>query len=277
MKSVLPEEKKKFLEEKARFFRKEVIEMTYKAQSGHPGGSLSLAEIMAVLYFHILNCDVKNPKSLDRDRVVLSKGHAAPIWYVTLADVGFFPKGELAKLREIDSLLQGHPCLHIPGVDATTGSLGLGLSAGCGMAIAAKLTKRDRVRVYVILGDGELGEGQVWEAAMSAAHFKLDNLTAIIDRNRYQNDGPTEEIMTLEPLRDKWQGFGWHTIDVDGHDVDQIANAFANAGEIKDKPTVIIAHTVKGKGVSYLIDKPHLHYAAPTAEQRESALKDLGF
>jgi transketolase len=232
---------------------------------------------MAVLYFHILNYDVINPKSLDRDRVVLSKGHAAPIWYVTLADVGFFPKSELGRLREIDSLLQGHPCLQIPGVDATTGSLGLGLSAGCGMAIAAKLTKREKVRVYVILGDGELGEGQVWEAAMSAAHFRLDKLTAIVDRNRYQNDGPTEEIMTLEPLREKWQGFGWHTIDIDGHDVDQIASSLTHAGEVKGKPTVIIARTVKGKGASYLIDKPDLHYTAPTADQRESALKDLGF
>jgi transketolase len=277
MNRTLTVEKKEFLEEKARFFRKEVIEVTYKAQSGHPGGSLSLAEIMAVLYFHTLNYDVKNPKSLGRDRVILSKGHAAPIWYVTLADAGFFPKSELAKLREIDSLLQGHPCVHIPGVDATTGSLGLGLSAGCGMAIAAKLTKRDSVRVYVILGDGELAEGQVWEAAMSATHFKLDNLTAIVDRNRYQNDGRTEEIMTLEPLRDKWQGFGWHTTDIDGHDVDQIANALDHARKANDKPAVVIANTVKGKGVSYLIDKAHLHYAAPTAEQRESALKDLGF
>jgi transketolase len=275
MNSILPDEKRMLLEEKARLLRKEIIEITYQAQSGHPGGSLSLAEIMAVLYFHVLNYDVENPESLDRDRLILSKGHAAPIWYVVLAEAGFFPKSELARLRQIDSLLQGHPCLHIPGVDATTGSLGLGLSAGCGMAIAAKLTRRERVRVYVILGDGELGEGQVWEAAMSAAHFKLENLTAIVDRNQYQNDGRTEEIMTLEPLREKWQGFGWHTIEIDGHSVDQITDALVQAKTIKAKPTVIIAHTVKGKGVSYLLDKPELHYAAPTAEQRKSALKDL--
>lgn len=274
---MLAQEEKKFLEEKARILRKNVIEMTYKVQSGHPGGSFSLAEIMSVLYFHDLNYDVKNPKNLERDRVILSKGHAAPIWYSTLAEAGFFPKDELWNLRKINSLLQGHPCIHIPGVDATTGSLGLGLSSGCGMAIAAKMTKRYKVRVYVILGDGELGEGQIWEAAMSAAHFNLDNLTAIIDRNKYQNDGATESIMQLEPLHDKWESFGWNTINIDGHNINQIVSAFELAREVKGKPTMIIADTVKGKGASYMLDKPGFHYTAPTKEQYELTLKELGY
>lgn len=270
-------EKKNLLEDKARILRKYVIEMTWKAQSGHPGGSFSLADIMAVLYFHELRYDVKHPKDIDRDRVILSKGHAAPIWYATLAEAGFFPKAELNHLREIGCLLQGHPCMHIPGVDATTGSLGLGLSAGCGMAIAAKLTKKEHLRVYVIIGDGELGEGQVWEAAMSAGHFKLDNLTAIVDRNRYQNDGATEEIMTLEPLRNKWESFGWNTIEIDGHNISQIVSALDLARETRGKPTVLIAHTVKGKGASYMVDKPGLHYTAPTTEQKEQTLRELGY
>lgn len=268
---------KKMLEEKARILRKHVIEMTWNAQSGHPGGSFSLADIMAVLYFYTLRYDLKQPKDLDRDRVILSKGHAAPIWYATLAEAGFFPQEEMSQLRKIDCLLQGHPCLHIPGVDATTGSLGLGLSAGCGMAIAAKMTGREHLRVYVILGDGELGEGQVWEAAMSAGHFKLDNLTAIIDRNRYQNDGATEEIMTLEPLRSKWESFGWNVIEIDGHNISQIVSAFDLARETRGIPTAIIARTIKGKGASYMVDKPGLHYTAPTTEQKDQTLKELGF
>ncbi len=273
---VLPETRQ-MLQEKARTLRKHVIEMTWNAQSGHPGGSFSLADIMAVLYFYDLRYDVKQPEDLGRDRVILSKGHAAPIWYAALAEAGFFPTEELRRLRKIGCLLQGHPCLHIPGVDATTGSLGLGLSAGCGMAIAAKLTKRDHLRVYVILGDGELGEGQVWEAAMSAGHFKLDNVTAIIDRNRYQNDGATAEIMTLEPLRAKWESFGWNVIEIDGHNIVQIVSAFDLARETRERPTAIIAQTVKGKGASYMVDQPALHYTAPTTEQKEQTLRELGF
>ena len=267
----------KKLEEKARLLRKDVMEMLYIAQSGHPGGSLSLADIMSVLYFHDLNYDVRQPKALDRDRVILSKGHAAPIWYATLAEAGFFSTDELAKLRRTGALLQGHPCMHIPGVDLTTGSLGLGLSGGCGMAFAAKMTKRERVRIYVIIGDGELGEGQIWEAAMAAGHFGLDNLTAIIDRNRYQNDGATKDILEVEPLFDRWRSFGWNTIEIDGHDLIQIESAFQLGRRTKGKPTMVIANTVKGKGVSYLIDRPELHYAAPNLEQKEAALADLGY
>jgi transketolase len=274
---MLTSEKLKYLDLKSRIIRKYVMEMTYKAQSGHPGGSFSLADIMSVLYFYDLKYDVNNPKGLDRDRVVLSKGHAAPIWYATLAEAGFFAIDELWKLRSINSLLQGHPCIHIPGVDATTGSLGLGLSASCGMAIAAKMTGRHQLRVYAILGDGELGEGQIWEAAMAAAHFKLDNLTAIIDRNRYQNDGPTEEALKLEPLHDKWESFGWNVVDIDGHKHAQIASAFILARETKGKPTMIIANTVKGNGASYMLDKPGFHYTPPTRDQMESTLKELGF
>lgn len=274
---MLSVEKKRYLEEKARSLRKDVIDMVYKRQSGHPGGSFSLADIMSVLYFHKLNYDPKNPKSPDRDRVILSKGHAAPIWYATLAEAGFFPKSELAGLRNMNSLLQGHPCIHIPGVDATTGSLGLGLSAGCGIAIGAKATRKEQVRVYVILGDGELGEGQVWEAAMSAAHFGLDNLTAIIDRNKYQNEGATEEILKLEPLRQKWESFGWNVISIDGHNISQVASALDLAGETKGKPTMIIADTIKGKGGSYMLHVPAFHYTAPTKEQYEQTIRELGY
>ena len=251
--------------------------MTYRVQSGHPGGSFSLAHIMAALYFHDLKYDVKDPKGLDRDRVILSKGHAAPIWYATLAEAGFFDVDELWSLRQIDCLLQGHPCIHIPGVDITTGSLGLGLSAACGVAIGAKMTKRDKVRVYAIVGDGELGEGQIWEAAMAASHFKLNNLTAILDRNRYQNDGATKDVMSLEPLFDKWKSFGWQVLDIDGHNLHQITDAFDLARQTKNKPTMIIANTVKGNGASYMLDRPELHYTAPTKEQFESTMSELGF
>jgi transketolase len=273
----LPFEKKKYLIDKARVLRKHVIEMIWNAQSGHPGGSLSLADIMTVIYFYMIKYNSKDPEAPDRDRVILSKGHGAPIWYAALAEAGFFSLEELGRLRKIDALLEGHPCIHIPGVDLTTGSLGLGLSGGCGMAIAARLRKMDKIRIHVILGDGELQEGQVWEAVMAAAHFKLDNLVAVVDRNHYQNDGATEDIMGLEPLSAKWEAFGWATIEIDGHDMDQIARAFESARQKKEKPTVIIANTVKGKGASYLIDQPSLHYTAPTTEQKNQALKELGF
>jgi len=265
------------LEQMARLLRKDVIEMTYTAQSGHPGGSFSLAEVMAVLYFHDLHYNVNEPKWLDRDRVVLSKGHAAPVWYAALAEAGFFDREELYKLRKIGSLLQGHPCIHIPGVDATTGSLGLGLSAACGMAIGAKVMGRENVHVYAIVGDGELGEGQIWEAAMAAAHFKLNNLTAIIDRNRYQNDGKTADILNTEPLLEKWISFGWQTVEINGHNVSEIIDAFAFARNASKKPTMIIANTIKGNGASYMIDQPKLHYTPPTEEQMEQTLRELGF
>lgn len=254
--------------------RRDVIEMTYIAQSGHPGGSCSLADIMAYLYFNRMRYDVKTPKALDRDRLVLSKGHAAPIWYAALAEAGFFPKEELKHLRKIGCLLQGHPCVHIPGVDATTGSLGFGVSIAVGMAAAAKLDGRD-VKVHAIMGDGEQGEGQIWEAAMAAPNLKLDNLTVILDRNKFQNDGATEDIMPLEPLADKWRAFNWNVIEIDGHDFKQIDEAFCAADAHKGGPTLIYANTIKGKGCSYMLNQPQLHYTPPTKEQYESAVKEL--
>ncbi len=262
------------LKKKAVQLRRDVIEMTYIAQSGHPGGSCSLAEIMSYLYFHRMKYDVTQPKSRDRDRLVLSKGHAAPVWYAALAEAGFFPKEEMKHLREIGHLLQGHPCVHIPGVDATTGSLGLGLSLGVGMAFAAKMDKLN-VKIHVIIGDGEQGEGQIWEAAAAAPNLHLDNLVVILDRNRYQNDGPTESIMPLEPLTDKWRAFNWNVVEIDGHNFDEIDNAFCIADNTQYIPTLIYANTVKGKGCSYMIDKPALHYTPPTKEQYESAISEL--
>jgi transketolase len=274
---MLTNEQYDYLEQKSKILRKHVLNMTYRAQSGHPGGSFSLAHIMSALYFYDLNYDIENPDWMERDRVILSKGHAAPIWYAALAEAGFFPKKELDEFRQINGLLQGHPCMHIPGVDITTGSLGLGLSAACGVAIGAKITKRDQVRVFAILGDGELGEGQIWEAGLAASHFELNNLIAIIDRNRYQNDGATKDILRQEPLSDKWTSFGWTVLEVDGHNLHEITDAFSQARKSKKKPTMIIANTVKGNGASYMLDKPHLHYTPPTKEQLDMTMKELGF
>ncbi len=271
---MLTNEKREALQSMATQLRRDVIEMTYKAQSGHPGGSCSLADIMAYLYFNRMRYDVNEPKALKRDRLVLSKGHAAPIWYAALAEAGFFPREEMLHLREIGHLLQGHPCVHIPGVDATTGSLGFGLSIAVGMAAAAKMDGLD-VKVHAIVGDGEQGEGQIWEAAMAAPNLKLDNLTVILDRNKYQNDGRTEDIMPLEPLTDKWRAFNWNVVEIDGHDLDQIDAAFAAADACKGRPTLIYANTIKGKGCSYMLDQPQLHYTPPTKEQYESALEEL--
>lgn len=271
---MLTNEKREALRSMATQLRRDVIEMTYKAQSGHPGGSCSLADIMAYLYFNRMRYDVNEPKALKRDRLVLSKGHAAPIWYAALAEAGFFPREEMLHLREIGHLLQGHPCVHIPGVDATTGSLGFGLSIAVGMAAAAKMDGLD-VKVHAIVGDGEQGEGQIWEAAMAAPNLKLDNLTVILDRNKYQNDGRTEDIMPLEPLADKWRAFNWNVVEIDGHDLDQIDAAFAAADACKGRPTLIYANTIKGKGCSYMLDQPQLHYTPPTKEQYESALDEL--
>lgn len=271
---MLTNEKREALQSMATQLRRDVIEMTYKAQSGHPGGSCSLADIMAYLYFNRMRYDVNEPKALKRDRLVLSKGHAAPIWYAALAEAGFFPREEMLHLREIGHLLQGHPCVHIPGVDATTGSLGFGLSIAVGMAAAAKMDGLD-VKVHAIVGDGEQGEGQIWEAAMAAPNLKLDNLTVILDRNKYQNDGRTEDIMPLEPLADKWRAFNWNVVEIDGHDLDQIDAAFAATDACKGRPTLIYANTIKGKGCSYMLDQPQLHYTPPTKEQYESALEEL--
>ena len=255
--------------------RKDVLLMTTRAGSGHPGGSLSCAEIIACLYFHHLRYDPENPKWEDRDRFILSKGHSCPAVYAALSMVGFFPRKELWTLRKIGSILQGHPDMKkTPGIEASTGSLGQGLSIGIGMALAARLDRRN-YRVYVLLGDGELDEGQVWEAAMAAAHYKLDNLTAIVDYNKIQLDGPVNYIMSLEPLADKWRAFGWHVIEIDGHDVKQVLDALDAAEEVEGRPTVIIAHTVKGKGVSFMEHQVKYHGKALTEEELERALREL--
>ncbi|WP_206811155.1 transketolase [Paradesulfitobacterium ferrireducens] len=259
----------------ANAMRQDIIKMLLPAKSGHPGGSLSAADIVAALYFKVMRIQPENPKWPERDRFILSKGHAAPVLYAALAEKGYFPKNELWELRQTGRMLQGHPDMkHTPGVDMSTGSLGQGLSAANGMALAAKLDQKD-YRVYVLLGDGELAEGQVWEAAMAAAHYKLDNLTAILDFNGLQIDGTTDSVMSSAPLPEKWQAFGWHVIEVDGHDVDAILKALAEAQAVKGKPTMIIAQTVKGKGVSFMENQVGWHGNAPSAEQAEQALREL--
>lgn len=263
------------LKEMAKKLRRHVITMTATAGSGHPGGSLSAADIITALYFKAMHHNPQNPQWPDRDRFILSKGHAAPILYAALAESGYFPVEELATLRKLDSRLQGHTDRNLtPGVEMSSGSLGMGLSFGIGVALAAKLDHRD-YRTYVVLSDGECDEGQTWEAALSAAHFKIDNLTAIVDCNRIQLTGWTRDIMNLEPLSQKWQAFGWHTIDIDGHDFNQILAAFKEAEKIKNKPPVIIARTIKGKGVSFMENNAKFHGKAPTPEEAERALKEL--
>ena len=251
------------------------LEGVHAAASGHPGGSLSIADIMAYLYFEEMNIDPKNPKWEDRDRFVLSKGHTAPALYAALAEKGFFDKAELKKLRHVDSFLQGHPDMKgTPGVDMTTGSLGLGVSAACGMALAAKIDGKD-YRTYAILGDGESQEGQVWEAAMFAAHYKLDNLCFILDLNGLQIDGKITEVMNPMPHDKKFEGFGFNVIIADAHDFESIEAAFANARACKGKPSVIIANSVKGKGVSFMEDQAGWHGAAPNDEQYEQAVAEI--
>ena len=260
---------------KAAQVRLNILEAVHAASSGHPGGSLSIAEVITYLYNKEMKVDPKNPKWADRDRLVLSKGHTAPALYAILAEQGFFPREELKKLRQIDSFLQGHPDMkHTPGVDMTTGSLGLGISAACGMALAAKIDGKD-YRTYTILGDGETEEGQVWEAAMFAAHYKLDNLCVIVDWNGLQIDGPIAEVMNPAPHDKKFEAFGFHVISIDAHDFDQIEAALAEARTVKGKPTAIIAKTVKGKGVSFMENKVNWHGAAPNDEQCAAALAEL--
>ncbi len=266
---------KKNLEVTATAVRLGVIESVHAAKSGHPGGSLSAADILTYLYFYKLNVDPKNPDDPNRDRFVLSKGHIAPGLYSALANRGFFPLEELKKLRQIGSFLQGHPDKkHTPGVDMSSGSLGQGISCATGMALSAKHFK-DSYKVYTLLGDGEIEEGQVWEAAMFAANKKLDNLTAIVDFNGLQIDGTLDEVNSPCPIDKKFEAFGWHVISIDGHDFDQIDAAFTEADSIKDKPTVIIAKTVKGKGVSFMENKASWHGSAPNDEQYEQAVKEL--
>lgn len=264
------------LKEIARRIRVGSIRGVFNAKAGHPGGSLSIADILACLYFNEMKVDPKNPKWEDRDRFVLSKGHTAPALYAALAERGFFPKEDLVTLRKIDSYLQGHPDMKgTPGVDMTTGSLGLGISAACGMALSGKIRNKD-YRVYAILGDGESEEGQVWEAAMFAAHYKLDNLVAFLDLNYLQIDGKITEVMNPTPHDKKFEAFGWNVLSVDGHDVEAILAALDTARTVKGKPTVIIANTVKGKGVSFMENNVGWHGKAPNAEEYAAAMKELG-
>lgn len=263
------------LKEMAKKLRRHVITMIATAGSGHPGGSLSAADIVTALYFKILHHNPENPHWPDRDRFILSKGHAAPILYAALAETGYFPLAELSTLRRLDSRLQGHPDSNFtPGVEMSAGSLGMGLSFAIGVALAARLDSKG-YRTYVLLSDGECEEGQTWEAALSAAHFKVDNLTTIVDYNGIQLSGRTCDIMNLEPFIRKWQAFGWHTIDIDGHDLNQILSACQEAEKMRGKPTVIIARTIKGKGVSFMENNVAFHGKAPTWEEAERALKEL--
>ncbi|MGE5550643.1 MAG: transketolase [Bacteroidota bacterium] len=270
-------EERSALAERARHIRGHIIRMLASAGSGHPGGSLSAADILSVLYFKRMRIDPKNPNRPDRDRFVLSKGHAAPVLYGTLAEAGFFPAEQVMTLRQFGSILQGHPDMRkCPGVEMSTGSLGQGLSVANGMAIAAKLDQKD-YRVYVLLGDGEIEEGQVWEAAMTSVHYKLDNLTAFLDYNHLQIDGKIEDVKSNTDPAGRFKAFGWHVIEIDGHDLDGIDQAITEAQATKDKPTMIIAHTIKGKGVSFMENQAGWHGAAPKQEDAQKALAELGF
>ncbi|MBZ4645920.1 MAG: transketolase [Petroclostridium sp.] len=257
-------------------FRIELVELLYKIQTGHPGGSLSATEIITTLYFEILNVDAKNAKCEDRDRFILAKGHAAPMLYFVLAEKGFFPKEDLETLRQLNSHLQGHPCAtKTRGVELSTGPLGLGLPAGLGMALGAKLNQKD-FYTYVLLGDGEIQEGIVWEAAMSAAKFKADNLIAILDNNNVQLDGTVDEIMPMGDIGAKWKAFGWNVIHIDGHNVEEIYDAIQQAKAVKGMPTIIIAKTVKGKGVSFMEGKNVWHGKPIGDEDYKKAMVELG-
>ncbi len=251
-----------------------VIEGTYNAKSGHPGGSLSICDLLAYLYFEKMNVNPENPDMKERDRFVLSKGHTAPALYAILAQKGFFPEEELKTLRHIGSELQGHPCINIKGVDMSSGSLGQGISVACGMALSAKISS-DSYKVYTVLGDGEIEEGQVWEAAMFASHYKLDHLVAVVDYNGLQIDGKLSEVCSPEPIDKKFEAFGWHVISIDGHDFDQIDNAFKEADKINGKPVAIIQKTVKGKGVSFMENQVSWHGSAPNREQYDKAMEEL--
>lgn len=259
----------------ARRMRRNILTMIAAANSGHPGGSLSAVEVVTTLYFHELKYNAKEPSWPDRDRFVLSKAHTCPVLYAALAQAGYFSEDELLTFRQIDSRLQGHAHIKTPGVEMSGGSLGQGLSFGVGVALASRMDQRSS-RTYVLLGDGECDEGQVWEAAMSAAHYNLDNLTAIVDRNRIQNDRWTSEVMNLEPLTDKWEAFGWNVQEINGHEFADIMGAFNTARSIKGQPAVIIANTVKGKGVSFMENNVDFHGKAPSEEQLTKALEEIG-
>ncbi len=266
---------KKQLEITATKVRMGIIEGVYNAKAGHPGGSLSVTDMLTYLYMARMNVDPQNPMMADRDRLVLSKGHTAPALYAVLAHRGFFPVEELKTLRKIDSRLQGHPVLgKVPGVDMSTGSLGQGVSAACGMALSGKISN-ETYKVYAILGDGEIQEGQVWESAMFAAHYQLDNLVYVVDNNNLQIDGPITQVMSPYPIDEKFAAFGWHVITINGHDFDEIENALNEAEKIANQPTVIIQKTVKGKGVSYMENNVAWHGAAPNEEQYKIAMGEL--
>lgn len=272
----LPAEEKARLEKLCRQFRIDLIETLHQRQTGHPGGSLSLCEILSVLYFEEMNVNPADPQMADRDRMVLCKGHAAPILYRVLAEKGFFPVEEMATLRCFETRLQGHPCpLETPGVDAATGPLGIGLSAALGMSIALKLNNSP-ARIYAILGDGEINEGTVWEALMAAVKFKADNLCAVLDWNGVQLDGVTADIMPMEHMPERFKAFGWNVIECDGHDVDALYEAFETAKTVKGVPTIVLAHTVKGKGVSFMEGKNSWHGAPIKDEYYVQAMKELG-
>lgn len=263
------------LKNRALNIRKNIVKMIYEAQSGHPGGALSCADILTALYFSEMNFNTDNPKDENRDRLVLSKGHASASLYATLAEKGFIKEEELKGFRNIDSILQGHPDMKkIPGVDMTTGSLGQGLSAANGMALAGKLDGKD-YRVYCITGDGEIEEGQIWEAAMTASHYKLDNLCLIVDNNNLQIDGKVTDVMNVTPIDEKFKSFGFNVININGNDIDDILNAFDKARNAKGRPTVIIAKTIKGKGISFMENQAGWHGKAPSQEQYEQAMKEL--
>jgi transketolase len=259
----------------AKQMRRTVIEMITEAKSGHPGGSLSATDIVVTLFFDILRHDPENPKWPDRDRFILSKGHCCPILYAVMAECGYCPKDQLMTLRKLGSIYQGHPDVRfLPALEASTGSLGLGLSLGLGMGLAAKLDNRPS-RTYVMLGDGESQEGQVWEAAMFGGFHKVDNVVAIVDYNQIQLDGFVKDIMDVSPLADKWRSFGWNVIELNGHDIAALESAFAEAATVKGKPTCLVAHTIKGKGVSFMENNPKFHGTAPTIEEEARALAEL--
>lgn len=271
----LTEEKKKELQVLAKRIRRHIIRMTHHAGSGHPGGSLSATELMTVLFFEHLNVDPKNPDWENRDCFFLSKGHCTPVYYSVLAEKGFFPIEELMTFRDVDGRLHGHPCgEHIPGVDISSGSLGQGLSVANGVALAAKLDRKSR-HAYVMIGDGESQEGQVWEAAMTTAHYNLDNVCAIIDWNKIQLDDFVENIKGMKDFPAKWRAFGWHVIEMNGHNLIEVDEAFKEAKRTKGKPTAILAHTVKGKGISFMEDTHKWHGLAPNDKELDLALKEL--
>ena len=265
----------KELEEISSKTRKLILETLAEAKSGHPGGSLSAVELVVALYYSVMRHDPSNPKWSNRDRFILSKGHAAPLLYTVLAEQGYFPIEELKTLRKINSMLQGHPdTKKTPGVEMCAGSEGVGLSVAIGEALAARIDKRD-YRVYVMMGDGEMQEGQIWEAAMCASKYGLDNITAIVDRNGIQQDGLTEQIMPIEPLNSKWRAFNWNVLEVDGYDFGQILNAFETAKQVRNRPTVIIAHTTKGKGVEFMEWSPEYHGKVPDKETVDKIIRDM--